>query len=99
MDAAHVKAVGSAIEFQHCASVPPVQGIIQRLAQSIAPVNLKEAAAHAGFLRSEDFHSCGVDGADVRLLVQLHQTLLHMGGNLNEFIGLALKLAHLGIDL
>ena len=76
-----------------------IQSGVQCLPQRIAPVYLKEAAAYAGFLRSEDSHGSRVDGANMGLLIQHHQALLHMGGDLNEFIGLALEFAHLGIDL
>ena len=77
----------------------PVQGIVEGIAQRMAVVYLEKADSHAGFLCSEDIHGGGVDGADVGLLVQHHQSLLHVGGDLNEFIGLALELAHLGMDL
>ena len=35
----------------------------------------------------------------MRFLIQHHQTFLHVGRNLNEFVSLALEFPHLGIDL
>ena len=40
-----------------------------------------------------------IDGTDVGLFIQHHQTFLHMGCDLLEFIGFSLELLNLRINL
>ena len=63
------------------------------------PFHRQEIAARAGVIRLEDTAGGGVETQHRAVLVQQHQSLVHVGGDLLELLRLAAEAAELVVDL
>ena len=68
---------------------------IHGLPQLLLPVHREKVPAHTALIHPEKGLGGGVDAQHHRVLVQKHQTLFHVPGNLLQFLGLLLEICHL----
>ena len=74
-------------------------GFLQCGADVPATVHRQEILAQAGLVHLENPAGGGVDAQHSPGVVQQHQALLHMGGDLLELVGPAAQVRQLAVDL
>ena len=99
LDAGDVKLINAAQPLDTDLAVTGVHGGRQRGADVPAAVHRQEILAQTGLVRLENPAGGGVDAQHSPGVVQQHQALLHMGGDLLELVGPAAQVRQLAVDL
>ena len=98
-DAGDIELINAARALHMDLAVAGGHGFLQCGADVPAAVHRQEILAQAGLVRLENPAGGGVDAQHGPGVVQQHQALLHMGGDLLELVGPAAQVRQLAVDL
>ena len=98
-DAGDIELINAARALHMDLAVAGGHGFLQCGADVPAAVHRQEILAQAGLVRLENAAGGGVDAQHSPGVVQQHQALLHMGGDLLELVGPAAQVRQLAVDL
>ena len=98
-DAGDIELINAARALHMGLAVAGGHGFLQCGADVPAAVHRQEILAQAGLVRLENPAGGGVDAQHGSGVVQQHQALLHMGGDLLELVGPAAQVRQLAVDL